>query len=209
MASYYSARFTTSDEKIVLTFLEKYSYKYLYSREKGDKTDKVHFHLYFETMSKSPAIRMWIRKNIGTGNGNYTMKAVEENPVEYLSYVIKDGDYKFSDNYDLKEIELIRNYDEKVKMEIQEKKEKKKNKKSHIVKYVEQNLHFRHRLPDHLKGPRPSFETLRREVLLLLIRYVREEDLYPSVNRLRSESLYVIQKIFGDSYDRDILDLCM
>lgn len=205
----YGLRFTTENEEIVLQFLKQYAKKWMYGREIGGDTGKTHFHLYIETVSKNPAIRAWIRKYIGSGNGIYTMKEVEKNPVQYLAYSMKDGNYIFSENYTEEEIQAIRTYDAKVKAEIKERKEKKKNKKSYIVKYVQKNLPGTYFIREKLRDSPPDFYLLRKETMLILIRYCREDDRYPSITRIRSESLYVIQKLFGDLYDQEILELCL
>lgn len=206
---YYAMRITTHDEPLVQTLLSTYSHKWLYAIEVGTRTEKVHFHIYMETTHKSPAIRSWIRKYVGSGNGNYTMKETEKYPLEYLSYIIKDDKFHTSDNYTQQEIDEIIEYDRKVKREISERNEKKKNKKSYIVKYVEKNLPQSYLINEKTRGSLPDFDSLRKETMLVLIKYCREEDCYPSITRIRSESLYVIQKLFGDQYDRKILELCL
>lgn len=93
MLSYYKVRIDTNDRTRTTNFLDKYSDCYLISFE-NQETDNPHCHGYLETTTKQATIRNAIRKQYGGGNGSYSLKSLdEERPLEYLAYIIKEGDY--------------------------------------------------------------------------------------------------------------------
>ncbi len=89
---YWKLRITGVDEALIKAFVSKYAISYIWSFEK-EGTDRQHAHLYFETNTKGPTIRSWIRKNHGTGNGKYSMENTEALPIEYCAYILKDRHY--------------------------------------------------------------------------------------------------------------------
>lgn len=85
-----------------------------------------HIHLYIETQINDRTLRSQIRKFAGTGNGIYSLKLLDElKPIEYLAYMLKMGGMT-SKNIDEDTINLCNQHDEKIKKEIQIKKEKRK-----------------------------------------------------------------------------------
>lgn len=88
----YKLRITIDDEKEPLyrAMETKYFSSYVRCRETGKETEKPHYH-YFLKCSESNALRQFIQKNVGRGNGFYSLKALtEEYPIEYLSYLTKE-----------------------------------------------------------------------------------------------------------------------
>lgn len=83
-----------------------------------------HSHFYLEMDKKAQiALRAYIRQTIGSGNGCYSLKILQElKPLEYLAYVIKAGE---SDHHNIDLSEALA-YDEKVKNSLKEKKTKPK-----------------------------------------------------------------------------------
>lgn len=76
----------------------KYTSLWIVSYEGG--TNNPHCHLYIHLLCKQATIRNRIRKDFGGGNGSYSLKEVdEEYPMEYLAYLVKEGDYVHSDNF--------------------------------------------------------------------------------------------------------------
>ena len=55
----------------------------------GFPPDPVNFHVYLETYLKPQNVRDLIRRKVGNGNANYTMKNVKALPLDYLSYMVK------------------------------------------------------------------------------------------------------------------------
>ena len=55
----------------------------------GFLADPVNFHVYLETYFKPQNIRDLIRRKIGNGNANYSIKNVKALPLDYLSYMVK------------------------------------------------------------------------------------------------------------------------
>lgn len=77
----------------IRTMAERYFKKYVATYEVGSKTDKPHTHWFalVETENDYKNLRQYIQKNIGKGNGVYSLKKTkEEFPTEYLSYILKD-----------------------------------------------------------------------------------------------------------------------
>lgn len=68
---------------------------YAYCLETGHKTGKDHMHVYVEIPDIVPlrTIRSQLRATCGSGNQVYSLKQIKdkEYPLEYLSYMLKDG----------------------------------------------------------------------------------------------------------------------
>ena len=80
--------------------------------------DSVNFHVYLETYLKPQNIRNLIRRKIGNGNANYSMKNVKALPLDYLSYMVKSQHTFRYYNITPETLEKARLYDEKrVKLE--------------------------------------------------------------------------------------------
>lgn len=73
--------------------------------------ENPHSHFYLE-LDKTPALRAYIRKTVGSGNTAYSLKKMDSlKPVEYLAYIIKCGEFR-SHNVALEEAQA---YDSSVK----------------------------------------------------------------------------------------------
>lgn len=137
----YKLRVDTVDKQIITHICTHYSpKKWVYCTE-NVMGENPHSHYYLE-MSKKTKIAMadYIRKHVGSGNRVYaTAQCKEFEPVEYLAYLTKQGDYE-SHNIDLtKAIE----YDEKVKQIIAEKKVQPKTQLDKIQLWsVEKGIEF-------------------------------------------------------------------
>ena len=132
---YYKIRIDTTDKKLVLSLMSKWSSTYLCSFENQDM-ENAHCHIYIETLVKNATIRNRIRKDFGTGNGAYSMKSLDEvKPIEYLAYCIKDKDFHF-EGFTSEEIEKIKAYDKKIKEQM---KEKKQNRKT-VLTLIEESM---------------------------------------------------------------------
>lgn len=95
----------------------------------GSLTDNPHVHFYLELdplSLKLPALRARLRTLGLKGNGGYSLKTLDERcPIEYLAYMLKEGDVTwFNIPQDI--IDEAKAYDLKVKAEMKEKKELKK-----------------------------------------------------------------------------------
>lgn len=109
------------DRSDILGMFDKYFTTYLIAFE-GTETENPHCHGYIETETKQATIRLNIRKRFGGGNGSYSLKALDEQfPLEYLAYMIKDGEFI---NHGVPEAVLVKakEHDIKVKKEMKEKK---------------------------------------------------------------------------------------
>lgn len=97
MLTPFKLRVDTIDPDVVGHIAQHYSSDcYLYCSENVG-ADNPHSHLYLELSEKNkdqPALRTYIRKNVGSGNRCYSLVKLDEfKCVEYLAYVIKGGDY--------------------------------------------------------------------------------------------------------------------
>lgn len=129
----YKIRIDTQSHDLVQKLCTKYAQRYLYSFEKIGTPDQ-HTHIYMETFHKETAIRAMIRKRFGSGNGVYSMKRVDHEPLEYLAYCVKSGTPYYNMPEDI--IQKAKDYDDKVKKEIKQKKESRRTQLEIIREYV-------------------------------------------------------------------------
>lgn len=126
---YYKLRVDTVAVSLqdVVNVVGKYSTGYMYSRE-GEETNP-HLHFYIETTTKEATIRSNLRKLGLSGNGAYSLKSLDSRyPLEYIAYMIKEGDYRCKNIPD-SVIEEAKAFNLKV---VEEMKEKKKSKKTQL-----------------------------------------------------------------------------
>lgn len=91
----------------------------------GTGTDNPHCHWYFESKIVNTTIRASLRKLLkNKGNRAYSLVQIEEKPVEYFAYIIKDKKHQFL-GIPQTLIEQAIEYDNKVKNDLKKKKEKK------------------------------------------------------------------------------------
>lgn len=139
MLTHYKLRITLTecDIKDVILYLSKYK-QYAYCFETGKKEEHPHYHIYLISDIKEDTMRTQLRKLSKSAKGNklYSLKQLNldegEYAIEYLAYMMKEGDFK---NENIPESTIIeaKAYDDKVKVELKEKKEKKKNRYTKIV----------------------------------------------------------------------------
>lgn len=120
MSVSYKIRIDSHDRTAIKLLLDKYCDKFIIAFE-GEEVNP-HCHGLIVTTAKQATIRSNLRKSFGSGNGSYSMKELdEEYPLEYLAYLVKEGDYYNSgvpDDLLQKAIE----YDKDVKAQMKEKK---------------------------------------------------------------------------------------
>lgn len=133
MLEQYKIRIDTQSYDLVQKLMDKYAERYLYTFEKIGTPD-MHVHIYMETRHKEPAIRRMIRSRFGSGNGVYSMKRVELEPIEYLAYCVKAG--KPTHNLGDELIEKANAHDEKVKLSLKAKKESRRSQLDLISEFV-------------------------------------------------------------------------
>lgn len=120
----YKLRIDTDARDSVCRLLDKYCSEWIIGFEEQGN-DNPHCHVYLKLLCKQATFRNRIRQDFGKGNGSYSLKELkEEYPLEYLAYVVKERDYKYSSNFPNDVISKSLTYDDKVK---REKKEKKKD----------------------------------------------------------------------------------
>lgn len=139
METHYKLRITLTECRLteVLSYLQNYK-QYAYCFEKGKKEEHPHYHIYLVSDKKEDTIRNQLRKLSKSSKGNKLYSLVklshEENcyAIEYLAYMLKEGDFT---NVQIPDSVIVeaRAYDDQVKKELKEKKEKKKNRYTKIV----------------------------------------------------------------------------
>lgn len=186
---YYALRITTDNQPLVMDFLKKYSDKYLITWENADppagpqphgiRLKKKHCHIYLETIKSRQSMVKWIQRNIGKGNGCYSMKALDqERPIEYLAYMVKecskdDGRLYLEGNLPEECVKAAIEYDAKVKDEMNEKAKQKESITSFktISAWLEdKDFHS----PSCLGGERVDHIKL----VQLVLRYYQENSLF-------------------------------
>lgn len=133
MTKYYSLRadcnypaFREAAEMIEVVQM-KPPYMWCYETTTTEEGNNGHFHFYFESDVKKPTLRARITSLTGRGNGCYSLKECDERmPIKYLAYIMKDKYYEKNGIPEDIYQEALQ-YDEKVKAEMKEKKQKKKN----------------------------------------------------------------------------------
>lgn len=91
----------------------------LYARERGSDGLNLHYHWYITTNAKSPALRARIRKHGFVGNGSYSLKKLDEaTPIEYIAYVLKEGDYVAVKGIEPELVTQATEYDKSVKADM-------------------------------------------------------------------------------------------
>lgn len=120
---YYKLRVDTIDPEVLGYITHHYSPDCYLVAVEGLTDTNPHSHYYLEMEGKPTALRAYIRKTVGAGNGIYSLVELDtEKPVEYLAYCIKGADYT-SHNIDL---EPAKSHDFKIKNDrVKLKKEKK------------------------------------------------------------------------------------
>lgn len=100
----------------------------------------VHMHWYLETNKTMPLIRSFLRSLEMKGNRDYSLKTLDsKRPVEYLGYLVKEGNYAFI-NLPSDLMDEAKAYNAKVVDEMKEKRNKTKNRKDIIMQYLKNEL---------------------------------------------------------------------
>lgn len=132
---HYSLRIslTHCDITQCVALFDSVSTKYVYCVEKGKQEETPHTHVYLITNVKNDTLRTKIRKITMSARGNklYSLKELsyeeaEGFAVEYLAYVMKEGKPEYV-NIPEEWKKLASEYDDLVKTQMKEKKEKKKS----------------------------------------------------------------------------------
>lgn len=131
---YYKLRIDSIDPDVISHIANHYSPDcYLFAVEGLTETNP-HTHFYLEMEGKPTALRAYIRKHVGAGNGIYSLVELDEcKPVEYLAYCIKGGDHQ-SRNIDL---DPAKSYDFKIKDDRSKKKKERKTVLQSIIEHYQ------------------------------------------------------------------------
>lgn len=146
MKTHYKLRITLSSDvppEAAISCVDKYSSCYAFVLERGKVGERPHYHFYYISDKKEGTIRNGIRKMTGSCKGNqlFSMKQLDCDDgcfaIQYLAYMMKEGDVKYVGEWDDKVVAEAKTYDDKVKLEMKEKKEKKKGKYQRILEAFE------------------------------------------------------------------------
>lgn len=137
-----------------------------------------HIHWYLETKDKAPALRAMLRKLGLKGNGSYSLKESQHQPIEYLAYMLKEN--RFHNEGIPEEIitEAIE-HQERVVAEMKAKKEAKKGKYQKVKEYVLATT-----APSGPSGPRHIFKLVSRYFL------DHEEQINPVIIVRYTDTIY-------------------
>lgn len=193
---YYKLRVDTDNLDTIEDVLKKYTSKYIVSLENEGK-ENPHTHSYIETDTKQATLRNVLRKTFGAGNSSYSLKELDEqSPKEYLAYVIKEKNYRH--NLSEEVIKQAKEYDEKVKEGI---KEKKQGRKTQLQKIEEMYAEELKDLPCRGFGI--------AKITQLVVGYFKETGIlvreFAMVSIVQTLSLKYVPEYAGD-LERRILD---
>lgn len=94
----YKLRITTDQNQKVLDMAKKYFERYVVSFEDQRKHPHCHFYLEFKSSVKVLSFRQYLSRTFNTeskGNGRYALAELDSTePIEYLGYITKQGDYQ-------------------------------------------------------------------------------------------------------------------
>lgn len=118
-----------------ISLIKGFSNIYAYCLEDLDG-DNPHLHAYIQSDLNIRTIRSRIRNNGYTGNGKYSLKKCDELiPIKYLAYLMKQNKF-VSQGLDSNVLNEAREYDEKIKNDLKNKKINKKNNSQLCYEYV-------------------------------------------------------------------------
>jgi len=113
----------------------------LYCRERGTNDLNLHYHWFIRTDVQNATLRARIRKHGLKGNGSYSLKKLEEDyPIEYIAYVLKEGDYVSVKGITEELLSQAKEYDQKVKNDIKATKEAKKKTIDKLKDYIKETM---------------------------------------------------------------------
>lgn len=159
--------------------------------EAGESNE--HVHIYVVTQRKIESYRQRFTKEFvkKKGNGSYSInKLNEENPIEYIAYMMKQGRYE-SNGIPDEIVDQAKKYDEKVK--------ENKNKKS--IEKLEDYL--RQEMGD-MFDYEPYWRTTRREIFKIIIRYYIKNKVVFNKTKVHSAFTYIACK----KYEYFVEELC-
>lgn len=137
MDDVYKLRVDTDSVSWCTAFVKKYCDQYLFCMENEATTNQhCHFYIQKRTDATEIAIRKFIQRTIGSGNGAYSLKRLTGIlPVEYCAYCIKDqrSDSTIYHNLGEDYIKVLREHNVEVKKEIKEKKLAKKSQYQTVI----------------------------------------------------------------------------
>lgn len=87
--------------------------------------ENPHIHGYFATTCKQATLRKHLRELGLRGNGGYSLKACDYSPIEYFAYMMKEGNFHFSEVTEEEKSSAVEHNDKVVKGLKKEKEEKK------------------------------------------------------------------------------------
>lgn len=135
-------RITHCTEALATELVLRYAPEcYLFARELQE-TQNDHYQFYLKVDCQAQTVRKWLKPRLPSkGNGQYSIKTfVESEPVEAISYLLKEGSIQYKLPPDLKE--RVWAFQEKYKAEVKAKKESRRTQLEIISENIEKELVF-------------------------------------------------------------------
>lgn len=184
--NYFGLRVDTSYLTSITHFkdtLTKHSSRFCYCYEGGETNPHMHFYIESRLSLKEFRRRTVTKHKLVKGNGGYAMKTLTEEPIQYISYMMKENNFhKHTITEDL--YERSKEYQEQKKEAY-----KKKQKKDHlqeIIKiaepYLENIDYYENQLKDiiidYYKDNELNIQKYRLQTIFLTIytRYSKNRD---------------------------------
>lgn len=186
MQTTYFLRINTHEDSQILKVLDA---PYIYVKETGKKTNKDHTHAIFKTSLKRCAINKRIASVDGyiPGNGFYSLKVLQptaDDPdlLDPHAYLFKEGIPVYS-GYSSSQLDIYQQHqqlvDQKMKEDLQIKKDKKTGLKTKFLEYITKDSQY----DENEKGfkypldPDTGGVFTHEKVAYLLIEYVRDNNI--------------------------------
>lgn len=156
-------------------FISEFTTTYVGCYEENKDGSNPHTHWYVESSTKKSTIRQRIRRYVGRGNGNYSLKEVDERfPPEYLRYITKDGRIVYHPNFDKDIINKAIKDDKELKKQL---KDKRKDKKSEYKKLEEYVVKLHEECCEYFYSKNHYYPDMSSsEILQYVIRYYKEKE---------------------------------
>jgi len=180
----------------------------------NEATTNQHCHFYIQkrTDATEIAIRRFIQRTIGSGNGAYSLKRLTGIlPVEYCAYCIKDqrSDSTIYHNLGEDYIKVLREHNAKVKKEIKEKKQAKKSQYQTVIESYKEVwekelewLETYHQYEPSERDVKPQADS----VALWIINYYLKKDQQIRKSTIESLTLTIMCKFhnYGNYLAQDV-----
>lgn len=157
-----------------------------------DGDSNPHCHFYLETVVKQATLRQRLRKLVGKGNRNYSLKDLdgEQYPIEYLGYLVK-GEELIHVGIPESVLSEAKEYDAQVKKQIKERKEKRKSRYTRLDEAFTSTEEYKAKMYD------------ANYIIEFVIDFMSKEPVTVSVSTIESHCNTLLLK-YDDTYKREL-----